>query len=147
MLSEHVQHWMGSWTLAYKQLTQITYHNQLYPSFSWSGVLSRLAFGATTHPTGTCVWHHIQVTQWSHHEDGGLGNGSRTDSHFQVTWWCHGPRHHIRVTWLMSLLRQWSWQWNADVDTGLCSHAPWPCIQGCTVEESNLCAIQGQHYH
>jgi len=63
MLSEHVGHWMGSWTLAYKWLTRITHHNQIYPSFSWSGVLSRLAFSATTHPAGTCMqWTDVTLS-------------------------------------------------------------------------------------
>jgi len=141
--------WMGSWTPVYKQLTWITYHNHTYPSFIWLGVLSKSSFGATAHPAGTCLWqmwHHIWVTQWHHCENGNLGNGSQTDGHIWVTLWHHRTRCHIRVTWLTSPLRRWPWQQNADVSTRLCSHAPWPCIQGCTVEELNLCAIQRWHY-
>jgi len=44
------------------------------------------------------TWHHIWVTQWCHHDNGDLDNGTWTDSHFWVTRWCHRPRHYIWVT-------------------------------------------------
>jgi len=137
-----------SWVMYFQTCTtktQGTYNHHL----SGQEYSQIMAFGATAHPAGTFMqwtWHHIQVTCWCHHEDSDLGNGSWTDGHFQVTRWCHGRRHHIQATWLTSPLRWWPWQQNADVSTGLHSHAPWPCSQAHTVEKSNLCTIKRQHF-